>query len=286
MNKYVLNTISEDSIYTSLAEILNVSKDNVREFFESNLEKFLGLEYYQIDLKPFYNKFDINKDDFYFEYVLIHHVTTRLLEDDITKSFNIDDIKKSFSIDNLENVLLSNNTLTRFFRENKIEFLKEEGIAVYYNEERARFTEDSLKRLKARLDNLNDSCVNGFLFSKDMDKSYEHLTAMPEIVSDILFGLDRTDLQEQYCKNCHCFVASIEVKIDDFILDNCCKLKSKTEKSELILKYVLNYLCFKCTNDPYYFFENPIIRLPDNKNVTNHEIFELRKISNCNEIFI
>ncbi|MBN1062686.1 MULTISPECIES: hypothetical protein [Clostridium] len=270
MTKYILDTGSVNCIYDSLAKILNTNNDKLKQFIENN---FNG---YELDLDSFYNEFRIKKDNFYFECISIHHITTRLTTENTSESF---------SIDNLEKVLLSDNSLTKFFKENQIRFLNDDGIVVYYNDEIANFTGYTTARLKKRLNYLNDSCINGFLFSDEMPCIYSGLTGMPEIVSDILTALNRTDLQKKYFENMKCFVSTIKVNIDDFIIDNLNEVTSKVEKSKIILKYVLSYLCLKYANNIYYSFENPIIRLPDNINIDNSSILYLKEISNYRQIF-
>lgn len=276
MSKHILDTTSVNNILVSLGKILNTSTDKLKRFLDNNFERYSYKEYWELDLDSFYNEFKIKEESFYFEYITIHHVTTRL-----TNNSN----SEHFSIDNLEKVLLSDNTLTKFFKENQIEFLNNNGIVVYYNGEIAKFSSNYSPRLKKRLESLNDSCVNGFLFSDEMPFIYSGLTGMPEIVSDILTALNRTDLKEKYYKNKKCFVATIKVDIDDFIFDDFNKVTSKFKKSQIILKYIICYLYLKHTKDIYYPFENPIIRLPDNKNINNDDIILLKLVSHYKQIF-
>lgn len=271
----ILDTTSDLSIYESLANILAVREDDVRTFLLCNLQKYINYWEYQIDLQPFYKEFSLG-EEFALEGVTIHHVTTRLGE-----------VKKeTFNIDNLENLLLGQNTVTEFFKEYEIDFKREQGISMYYKgKKKDKYEGYADGRLRNRLDNLNDSCVNGFLFDEWMDNSYIGLTGMPEIFSDLLSSLDRRDIQSEYFKNMKCYMATIDISIDDFIFDNYTHLRSPSEKTRLILQYVIAYLCFKFSNDEYYPFNNTIIRLPDNKNVKSSEIRMLRQIFDYKEIF-
>lgn len=275
MLKHILDTTSVDNIIVSLGKILNTSTDRLLSFLDRNYDRYSYREYWELDLNPFYTEFNINKESFYFEFITIHHVTTRLQESN----------SKNFSIDNLETVLLSDNPLTKFFNENKIEFVNNDGIEVYYHGVTTKFNNYTSPRLKKRLKLLEDSCINGFLFGDEMPNIYSYLTGMPEIVSDILIALNRTDLQEKYFNNMKCFRATLKVNVNDFIFDDFNKITSKFEKSQLILKYIISYLLLKHSNDEYYPFKNPIIRLPDNKNITNDEIVHLKQISNYKQIF-
>lgn len=271
----ILDTTSDLRIYESLADILAVREDDVRTFLLCNLQKYINYWEYQIDLQPLYKEFGLD-EEFALEGVTIHHVTTRLGE-----------VKKeTFNIDNLEKLLLGQNTVTEFFKEYEIDFKREQGISVYYKgKKKDKYEGYADGRLRNRLDNLNDSCVNGFLFAEWMDNSYIGLTGMPEIFSDLLSSLDRRDIQSEYFKNMKCYMATIDISIEDFIFDDYTHLKSPSEKTRLILQYVIAYLCFKFSKDEYYPFKNTIIRLPDNKNVKSSEIRMLRQIFDYKEIF-
>ena len=81
-------------------------------------------------------------------------------------------------------------------------------------------------------------------------------------------------------------VAVFPVKAEnDLIFDDDSQIQNCSEKTKLILKYVINYLCYKISKDKYYCFNNPIIRLPDNKNVDNEYIHAIRCIKDAKEIF-
>jgi hypothetical protein len=108
---------------------------------------------------------------------------------------------------------------------------------------------------------------------------------MPEIFSDLMDSLDRKDLQYKYYDSIKCYLATIKVSIQDFIFDDFANKKDSIEKTKLILQYVLNYLCFKFIKDKYYCFENPIIRLPDDKSIQSTDIYSIRQIKDYKEIF-
>lgn len=203
-------------------------------------------------------------------------MTTRL-----DKEINLD----TFKIDNLENVLLSENSLTNFLKNKGIEFRMNEGIEVCYNGKVVNFTGIYSTRLNKRLKCLKDSCINGFLFGDEIPSTYESLTAVPEIVSDIIMELDKKEFISEYAMHVRCFVASITVSIDDLIIDELSFITSKIEKSKNILRYILIYLAYKNVNSIYNSCKNPIIRLPDNKNVTKDNIFNLREIQHYKEVF-
>lgn len=270
----VLNTSSADELYESLDNILNVNRDSVKTFLYLNLPKFLNYAYWEIDLEPFFQEFSIPRD-LSFNEITIHHITTRLGE--VTK--------ENFTIDNLETVLLSDNPFTQFMKEHDIKFKRDQGISVYYKGELHQFTGYAKARLNNRLTNLSDSCVNGYLFPESMDISYEGLTGMPEIYSDLMSSLDRRDLQSKYFSEMKCYMVTFKISLKDFIFDDFSEKTDNSEKTKLILQYVINYLCHKICKDHNYNFDNPIIRLPDNKNVKCTDVISLRQITDCKEIF-
>lgn len=270
----ILNTSSDNDLYESLDNILNVNSGDVKKFLYLNLSKFLNYHYWEIDLEAFYQEFSLPKD-FILDEITIHHVTTRLEE--VTK--------ENFVINNLETVLLSDNALTEFMKKHGIEFKKEQGISVYYKGNLHQFKGYAQARLRNRLSNLRDSCVNGFLFAEKMESSYTGLTGMPEIFSDLMDSLDRTDLQYEYFDKMKCYMVTLKVSLEDFIFDDFSEKSDLPEKTKLILQYVINYLCYKISKAQYYCFDNPIIRLPDNKSVKSSDVFSIRQITDYKEIF-
>ncbi len=273
----MIDTRCDELIYESLANLLDVSNTKLKSYIMTNIQKYLNLDYYSICLEEFYDYFNISDNSFKIKSITIHHVTTRLN--------NVD--KNSFTIDNLENVLLSKNPLTDLCADNEIIFKKEDGISIYHKNKKVDYEKlpPSLSRIKNRLKNLKDSCVNGFLFAEEMDHAYIGLTGMPEIFSDIMRSIDRQDVQMQYFQNKKCYLVSIDVNVQDFIFDGEPNLNIYT-KSNRILKHLINYLCFKTNkNKSYLSFKNPMIRLPDNYNVMPKEIVEIRQIYDFKEIF-
>ena len=114
---------------------------------------------------------------------------------------------------------------------------------------------------------------------------YIGLIGMPEIFSDLMNSLGREDLKQEYFKRRKSYEVTINVPINDLIFDDDSQIQNCSEKTKLILKYVINYLCYKISKDKYYCFNNPIIRLPDNKNVDNEYIHAIRCIKDAKEIF-
>lgn len=271
---HILNTSSVDEVYNSLDDILDIQRGSVKDFLSCNLQAFINCQYWEIDVNSFYKKFSL-PEDFSLEAIIIHHITTRL--------GNIN--KETFTIDNLETVLLSDNSLTQWLKKYEIEFKKSQGISVYYKGRVHEFNGYAEARLKNRLKNLGDSCVNGFLFAENMDSCYSGLTGMPEIFSDLMNSLNREDLKYEYFGQQKCYMVTVKVLLENFIFDDFSEKKNSSEKTRLILQYVINYLCYKLSQDKYYSFDNPIIRLPDNKNVTSSDILDIRQITDYKEIF-
>ena len=106
-----------------------------------------------------------------------------------------------------------------------------------------------------------------------------------EIFSDLMNSLGRTDLKQEYLKRRKSYEVTIKVPIDDLIFDDDSQIQNCSEKTKLILKYVTNYLCYKMSKGKCYCFNNPIIRLPDDKNVDNEYIHAVRCIEDAKEIF-
>lgn len=270
----MLDTRNEDTICQSLAEILHTGKEAIEVFWAKTMPEYVCRNYWEIDINLFYDYFDLNKDTFILDEVAVYHVTTRLQKERLGE----------FKIDNFETVLLTENPLTMLCKRHDIIFRKEEGIAVYYKKKKMVFDASMQARLRNRLDKLNDSCVNGFLFSENMDDSYIGLTGMLEIFSDIMVALNRRDIQEEYYKQKICYVAVISAKIGELIFDGIDPLISDEEKTQKIVKFLLCYMGYKKTAASDY-MSNPMIRLEDSYCVPAEKILEMREVNDWKEIF-
>lgn len=270
----MLDTRNEDTICQSLANLLHTRKEAIEVFWAKNMPEYVCRNYWEIDINLFYDYFGLNKDTFTFDEVTVYHVTTRLQKERLGE----------FKIDNLETVLLSENPLTMLCKRHDIIFKKEEGIAVYYRKKKMVFDAPMEARLRNRLNKLNDSCVNGFLFLENMDDSYIGLTGMPEIFSDIMVALNRRDIQEEYYKQKTCYVAVISAKIEELIFDGIDPSISDQEKTQKIVKFLLCYMGYKKTAASDY-MSNPMIRLEDRYCVPAEKILEIREVNDWKDIF-
>ncbi len=266
LNKLILDTRSIDKIYSSLSKILHTTEGEI-EYFVKNVN--VQPIQYSNELKKYFNL----NDEFYLPYVTMHHFTSRLY-------YNYE---SNFKIDTLDNIIINESPLTKFFKENKLEFKKEYNrINVYYKGELVLFDNEDLhpnfryyRGLQAnnRLKLLQDTCINGFLFN-ELPDNYYYLKDIPEIFEFILSYIGDTDIKKKYIENSIGLSATIIVNIKDLILDNSPNLDLKSEKTSIILEYIIDYL-------KYYHngcYSNPIIRLNDYKSVSKDEILSLKKI--------
>lgn len=270
----MLDTRSEAAICQSLADILGTRKEAVEVFWAKAMPEYVNQDYWEININIFYEYFGLSKDDFVFDKVMFYHVTTRLLREELGE----------FRIDNLETVLLTENPMTALCKKNDIIFKREEGIAVYYRGKRVSFNKPMEARLRNRLDKVNDSCVNGFLFPERMDDSYIGLTGMPEIFSDIMVALNRRDIQEDYYKQKTCYLAAISARVEDIIFDGFDPKITCQEKTQKNIQYLLCYMGYKKTAITSC-MSNPMIRLEDTYCVPAEKIVEIREIYDWKEIF-
>lgn len=265
----ILDTRSIDRIYESLSKLLNTSKENIKSVIDNIDIKTESYKY--ADEFRDYFKLDGN---FYFPYVTIHHFTSRLCKD----------YELNFKIDNLENTLLSENSFTKFLKENNLEFKKENGrINVYYKSKLKYFDNEEITQnylyytgmaIKKRLYSLEDSCINGFLFNEiPKDSIYDFLLYIPEILDNILSYIGDTEIKDKYIENSVGLSATILVNIDNLTIDGCSKSDLKEYKSSMLLSYIIEYLKeFSCGT-----YTNPIIRLDDNKDISNNEILSIKE---------
>lgn len=270
----MLDTRSEDTICESLADILGNRKEAVEVFLAKVMPDYMGLRYCEINTDIFYSYFDLKKDEFTIDEVVFYHVTTRLSKQSLGE----------FRIDNLETVLLTNNPLTQLCKKYDIIFKLEEGIVVYYKGKKVLFEKPMEARLRNRLDKINDSCVNGFLFPELMDDSYIGLTGMPEIFSDIMTALERRDIQQEYFREKTCYLVTLVTKTEDLIFDGLDPKMTCQEKTQKIIQYLLCYIGYKKTLIDSY-VTNPIVRLADNYCVPEDKIVDIKEIRDWKEIF-
>lgn len=270
----MLDTRNEKAIHESLSAELNVRKEAVQVFFAKYMPDYVCKNYWEINLSIFYEYFDLKKEVFTFDEVVFYHVTTRLSRQKLGE----------FDINNLEVALLSDNPMTRLCKKHDILFKAEEGISVYYKNKKVFFDKPMEARLRNRLNNLGDSCVNGFLFPEWMDDSYVGLTGMPEIFSDIMMSLDRQDIQQEYFQKKKCYMATVSARTEKLIFDGADPKMTSQEKTQKIVQYLLCYMGYKKTNSTSY-LTNPMVRLPDLYCVPTSEIVDIREISDWKEIF-
>lgn len=270
----MLDTRSEDAICESLANILGNSKEAVEIFFAKAMPDYTGISYWEIDTDIFYNYFGLKEEEFTIDEVVFYHVTTRLSKQELGE----------FRIDNLETVLLTNNPLTQLCKKYDIIFKLEEGIAVYYKGKKVLFEKPMEARLRNRLDRINDSCVNGFLFPELMDDSYIGLTGMPEIFSDIMTALERRDIQQEYFREKTCYLVTLITKTENLIFDGLDLKLTCQEKTQKIIQYLLCYIGYKKTQIDSY-VKNPMVRLADSYCVPANEIVDIKEIHDWKEIF-
>lgn len=270
----MLDTRNEDMICRSLAGILGTRKEQIEVFLAKTMPDYTCKNYWEINTNIFYDYFCLNKEEFVFGEIVFYHVTTRLTEQKLGE----------FCIDNLERVLLSENPITQLCKKYDILFKREEGISVYYQGKKQVFDKLLEARLRNRLDKINDSCVNGFLFPELMDDSYIGLTGIPEIFSDIMIALGRRDIQQEYFKKKKCYLVTISTQVARMIFDGADPRMSNQEKTQKIIQYLLCYIGYKKTLAETY-VTNPMVRLVDSYCVPSNEIVNIREIHDWKEIF-
>lgn len=265
-DKLIADTRGVRQMYKSLSEILNTTEGNIKDFIK-NID--VEPTQYPNELKKYFNL----EDEFYLSYITMHHFTSRLFYR----------YEENFKIDTLDNVLLNESLLTKFFNENQIEFKKKNnGINVYYKGKLQMFDNEDLVpnyryyrgfNANNRLRLLKDTCVNGFLFNK-LPNEYNYLKDIPEIFEFILSYIGDTEIKKKYIENSRGLRATVVVNIKDLIIDRSSSVHSESEKSNILLEYIIDYL----KSDDSDFDSNPVLRLNDYKNVTKDEVLDIKII--------
>ncbi|MEG8977345.1 MULTISPECIES: hypothetical protein [Priestia] len=285
--KGILLTHDHDMLYKSMGSLFSIEPIYIRHYITSNCMKIVRCNEDEINLQHFFffvHKFtDKEIDlDMNMKGITLSHLTTRLNRDEISK----------VPLHNLFDALTMDTCLSKFFYERGFSFRKEKSkLKVIYggkiidwshffetfNSGAARMVSN---RLEGNSKGVTDKCVNGFLFGGEIHKhgDVRHIRRCPEILDNMLNVLKRTDLIEEWIEKSAPYIISFKAKIEDIIIDHDVYYKfNNKQKRFYILKACLLYLA-KSFLEQWDAYDNHIIRLKDDLNVSATDIFDVKKI--------
>ncbi|MCB2292175.1 hypothetical protein LGK95_01315 [Clostridium algoriphilum] len=281
MDKKVLWTTSYEDTIESISYICGCSEESINNYLKYSVP-FNNIIVEDIKLSKFFKtigvKFNCNNDLFEiikFDRCVISHLTTR------TTLPNESDIYC------LARALTKTTDISKFLASKGITFKEmAQGLITYHTTEivdwnsfDSSYTYRIKKRLKVRGKYI-DNCINGFLFNHLFweDSNVEHIKDCPEIVSDICYVLNRQDIVNEWRKISTSYALGFLVDIKDIIFDEHTKFKTIKSKIYLTYKYVIYYLVQVYHDVWNTRFNNPIMRLKDNKSVSKENIVGFYKI--------
>lgn len=284
----ILNTTSQETLYSSMSERLNIDKPYIQHYIMKNMFRINRLsDANEIDIYDFFdtlsNISNIDYRDFNnisFDAITVAHLTTRI---------NTDNIKQQ-SLYNLFDALVKKTDLSELLKENKFEFyMNTEGLQTRYKGQIINwkdyfngYNSSSAKMVNRRFfgsKNVStDKCVNGFLFNGNIhnNRDVSHIYYSPEILQSICAVLKRRDIERYWEKNANRYVVIFKTDIQNAVFDNKSRLTIK-QKTFRIYRYIIYYLS-KMSLYVWNENHNPIIRLKDNLNVPVSDIIDVIKI--------
>lgn len=285
--KKLLNTVSEESIYNSLAEIVGINKEYIQYYImKYGIEIIKEITVDSIDLSEFLHfLFRYNKDlehTLEFDEITLSHLTTRT------------SIIHNQQLFNLFNALIQDTEIK--------EFLNNEGIvfelvgkklktiyngklvdwAIYFDGDWGSTARMVNNRLEGNSKGVTDKCVNGFLFNSDIHKhrNVSHIARLPEILENILRILGCASAITKWTISAKPYVITFKADVTNTIFDEDRKhTLNNRQKKNLLIKYCLYYLSIRRYSD-WDEDDNPIIRLKDELSVPVSDILNIRLLDN------
>ena len=270
-----LDTLSKESLYGSIEEILQIDKKIIKDYIKENAENIVDVRYdeYSIedmDLSKLLNGNRIKIIDT----LIMHHITPRKCRENIEKE----------GLMTLANTLTSDTELANYL--NQIGFTFEfDGNKIKMTEKGNVVDLDILdeKNLKKRLEG-DDYNINGYLFVSAFNlNSIQGWLGSPEILKTLSNAYNKKEIANDYGKECENYYISFEVPTKDIDIDSTVENISEDDKSEILLKYAVNALAYAETEGYLdYSMCNPVIYLNKSYNVESKYIQKIWKLKKKN----
>lgn len=276
--------IDSNNIYKSFYDNCGISRDDLHKYIFDNLAELLCVDSVKdIRILKFINYIrSFSHNDVSIDRITISHLTTRRS----LKELEDNDIK------NLFNALTEQTTLSNHFSKHNITFKKYKGILQMYKCDSLINLKDcytgsynaNARMISRRFEGNSfyglDKCVNGYLFSKDLEcEGYiRHIQYYPEILGDISEVLKIRKLIEDWPHNNGIFKVSFWVDVDNITFDDS-KYLNVNRKVFLLYRYLVAFI-IKELYPNWRVYKNPMIRLKDGLDVSRIDIHRITEIRN------
>lgn len=278
----ILNTLSKEVLYQSVAEVFSISVREVETFIKKNASEIITYCYdeYSIwkletdSLLSLQNKFNILNE------VMVHHITPRQ---------SVTEIKK-------EGLLTLPHTLTKKTRLS--EYLHGLGYVFEFNDNQIHMKKDGADVEISKLDHsnlrmrfggkhsLNDFNVNGYLFAVCF-RCADCLgwLGSPEILKSLSNAYRDHSIADNYSDKCENYVVSFSVPIEKIDITGLSADITNEEKTEYLIKCSINALAYMEKNmhniEKMY---NPIIMLKRDLDVSGDNVEKIRRFRYTNTL--
>lgn len=263
----IIDTTSRDSLRQSVSECLNTSIGEIKKVLRvfdkvSRKEQCFDCDVFSDRISEFINSCNVTTLDM----ISLYHLSRRLNDD------------TDFGSSNLFELLVTDNSITRFLQRHGFAFEGVEGhVEFSYKKEKIIFPECSMEPeinyLKRRLGyypKRTDFCINGFTvretllkndYARWLDDGPEFIVKLAEFVDDYTIIDDFKQRSTYYCFR-------YDVPFTRVVFDEAdCLLEG--DKANYFLKKCLLRILEDMQNDRATIrdLSNPIVRLMDNDNI-------------------
>lgn len=274
-----LDTLSKESLYESMEEILQIDRRIIKGYIKENAERIVDTRYDQysiidMDLNILLKDKEIKTIDT----VIMHHITPRRCQENIEKE----------GLTSLANTLTSNTELANYLSHKGFEFTFD-GNKIKMTKDGEVVDLDKLdeKNLKKRLEG-NDYNINGYLFVNTFDiDNIKGWLGSPEILKTLANAYENKSIADDYGKECENYYVSFEVPIKEIDIESTEENIGEDVKREILLKYAVNALAYaeegrySCSS-----MCNPVIYLNQLYNVENDSIKKIWKLHFINKMTV
>lgn len=269
----IIDTITKEGIEKSLAKYLSISVSELTNhiILANSKAKEGGICFnshiFEGEIKNII--FNLNPIEVIDE-IYVYHLSRRLNDEfDTNVTYN------------LKCLLLNKTVISEFLKKHEITFNEVDGHPVMFHKGKIKDLSDEYLRGRLGYDkDYSDYCVNGFALKDQLIKNdYTNiLSRCPEFIRILSKYLKNDDICIDYYNNSKYYCYTYKIKMSDIIFDDSDKLSGKEKTNYFIIKIfnrLSEYLRYGCDIDDN---DNPIIRLKDDVNVPQDNIFYKEEI--------
>lgn len=267
-----LNTLGNNEMYISVAEMLETDIEVVKKFIKENANEIVNCHYDErnIEQMKLDNLINGNKPK-RIQYLTVNHITPRESKESIWKE----------GLLTLSHVLTEKTALSNYLQKLGFAFSFNEGqIIMSKNGRIVDVQYKSGTNLKIRLggkNTFNDYNINGYLFVDEFEiDEIKGWLGSPEILKSIAIYYDKKSIANNYADKCCNYYVSFKVPLDSVDICGFSDDIDADRKTRILLKYTINALSYaEQKKKPYFSMCNPIIYLKRDYDVPKEDIIKI-----------